>query len=146
MKKCRLENDRLCPEPFDDVQLAALAKENPEVLQVLLNAGADLEARTENGLTSLLFAARHNENPEIVQALLDAGADLEARDEDGWTPLMLAAWVNSNPEVLQVLLDAGADPSTQDNDGKRAWDHIQENDALKDTDAYSELKDRSSDE
>ena len=23
MKKCRLENDRLCPEPFDDVQSAA---------------------------------------------------------------------------------------------------------------------------
>ena len=25
MKKCRLENDRLCPEPFDDVHLKYLA-------------------------------------------------------------------------------------------------------------------------
>ena len=118
----------------------------PEGVRAALDAGADLEASTESGWTPLMFAAMFNENPEVVQVLLDAGADVEARDEDGWTPLLYAARYNSNPEVLQVLLDAGADPSTQDNDGKRAWDHIQENDALKDTDAYSELKDRSSDE
>ena len=59
---------------------------------------------------------------------------------------MQAASSTENPEVVQVLLDAGADPSIQDNEGKTAWDLIQGNDALKDTDAYSELKDRSSDE
>ncbi len=81
----------------------------PEGVRAALDAGADLEARTEGGLTPLMYAARYNENPEVVQVLLEAGVDLEARDEDGSTPLMLAAW---NPEVVQVLLDAGADPTT----------------------------------
>ena len=119
---------------------------NREVVQVLLDAGADLEARDEDGQTPLLYATWWGSKPEMVQALLYAGADVNARTEDGSTPLMSAARNSYNPAVVQVLLDAGADPSIQDNEGKMAWDHIQENDALKDTDAYSELKDRSSDE
>ena len=87
-----------------------------------------------------------NLTPEGVRAALDAGADVEASLEGGGMSLMLAAWNNDNPEVVLALLNAGADPSIQDNEGKTAWDLIQGNDALKDTDAYSELKDRSSDE
>ena len=43
----------------------------PEVVQVFLDAGADVEARTEFGLTPLMRAAMFNENPEMVLALLD---------------------------------------------------------------------------
>ena len=53
-----------------------------------LRSGADLEARTEDGLTPLQdgltplhWAARGNENPAVIAALLDAGADLKARTE-----------------------------------------------------------------
>ena len=84
----------------------------PEGVQAALDAGADLEARDEDGRTPLMFAAGSN-SPEVVQTLLDAGADLEARTESGQTPLMGAAWNNENPGVVQVLLDAGADPTTR---------------------------------
>ena len=40
--------------------------------QVLLDAGTDLEARTEYGWTPLMAAAAWNANPEVVRALLDA--------------------------------------------------------------------------
>ena len=75
----------------------------PEGVRAALDAGADLEAHTEGGLTPLVYVAWGNENPEVVQVLLEAGADLEARNESGVTPLMLAAWYNWKSEVVQAL-------------------------------------------
>ena len=64
-----------------------------EVVKVLLDAGADLEARTDFGETPLHVAVRLaviRGTPEVVKMLLDAGANLEARSELGFTPLHLA--------------------------------------------------------
>ena len=49
---------------------------------------------------------------------------------------MWAAMRNDNPAVIQALLDAGADASTKNQSGKTAWDHIQDNAALKGTPVY----------
>ena len=53
-------------------------------------AGADPNARDENGGTPLHGAAMINDNPAIITALLDAGADASARDAQGQTPWDLA--------------------------------------------------------
>jgi len=71
---------------------------------------------------------------------LDAGADVNARSEGGETALMWAAR-DGTPEHLKVLLDAGADASIKDTDGKTVWDLAQDNEKLKDTDAYWMLND-----
>ena len=57
----------------------------PEGVRAALDAGADVEARTEYGMTPLMFAAGANENPEVVQVLLDAGADATAKNGGGET-------------------------------------------------------------
>ena len=60
--------------------------DNPAVIAALVDAGADLKARTEDGLTPLHWAARATDNPAVIAALVDAGADLKARTENGLTP------------------------------------------------------------
>ena len=57
------------------------------VVQVLLAADADIEARKDGGQTPLHFAAQLEESGAVIEALLAAGADAKAQDDDGETPL-----------------------------------------------------------
>ena len=54
----------------------AAAADNPipEIVHVLLDAGADLHARDTHGDTVLLNAAANNGNPAIIATLVTAGA------------------------------------------------------------------------
>jgi len=76
-------------------------------VQTELDAGVDVNSRTNYGLTPLHFAGGRP-NPTIATTLLAAGADVMARTEDGVTPLHFAAWLGT-PANIEVLLDAGAD-------------------------------------
>ncbi|CAK9115057.1 unnamed protein product [Durusdinium trenchii] len=80
-----------------------------EVVRLLLEAGADLNAATQCGHTVLMFAAQ-NGHPDVVRVLLEAGADPKAATQDWATALMFAAQ-NGHPDVVRLLLEAGADPN-----------------------------------
>ncbi len=54
-------------------------------IATLLDAGADPNARTEDGFTPLHIAARRNK-VEAIQALINAGADHNARNKNGQIP------------------------------------------------------------
>ena len=56
---------------------------------------------------------------------------------------MVAAAFSSTPEIVMLLLAKGADALAKDEDGKKAIDHAEENDKLKDTKAYWKLHDKS---
>ena len=71
-------------------------------------AGANINYRTEDGKTALMFVAEFNENPNMIEALLSAGANVNDADERGWTALMGAAKSNENLAVMTALLTAGA--------------------------------------
>ena len=125
---------RLCNKAF--WQSAA-----PEDVQAELAKDSDLEARDQAGLTPLHRAAANNANPAMMTTLVKAGANIEARTKDGETPLHKAAAFNGNPAVVKFLLGAGADPKAKTADGRTAFDLIQNNKKLKDTDAYRRLND-----
>ena len=82
---------------------AAAFSDDPEVISVLVEAGARLEAVSREGRTPLHFAARRNGNLEVVRALLRYGPDVYARNLEGRTPLHLAALWNDNPDVVEEL-------------------------------------------
>ena len=67
---------------------AAANQEDPMVVRMLIDAGADAEARSPlEGNTSLLIAAAFSKSPEVIRTLLDAGANIEARNNLGHTVL-----------------------------------------------------------
>ena len=73
---------------------------NPEVITILLKAGANIKAQDKDGTTALTFATQNNHNPAVITALLKASADINAQDKDGTIALMEAAMKNHNPKVI----------------------------------------------
>ena len=65
----------------------AASRGHEAVVRLLLEAGADKEAKNNGGWTPLIIAAM-NGHEAIVRLLLEAGADKEAKNKDGWTPLI----------------------------------------------------------
>ena len=81
--------------------MLAAASGHLEVARVLLDAGADHNAASQDGLTALIAAARHG-HLEVVQLLLEAGSDKKVATQGGETALM-AATENGHLEVVRVL-------------------------------------------
>jgi ankyrin repeat protein len=103
-----------------ELRLAARFSGVAEV-EVLLKAGADVNAKGTDGSTPLHEAAANNTSP-VLEALLKGGAKVNAKNALGMTPLHLAAWFNPSLAVLEVLLNARADPRAIDNSGKTPRD------------------------
>ena len=110
--------------PVDETSVFhAFVPWNPDSVQRLLDAGADLEHRNSLQQTPLLFACSRWENEETVAEFLRLGADVNAIDMWGSTPLMLAARMG-DARVVKHLVDAGADKEKTDPWGRTAIELI----------------------
>ena len=81
-----------------DTDLHRAAKNgHAETVSLLLDNGADINAKNRDGQTALHVAAKYGHDA-IVSLLLDNGADIEAKNIDGSTPLHRAAkkWSHCN--------------------------------------------------
>ncbi|KAF3014249.1 hypothetical protein E8E14_010237 [Neopestalotiopsis sp. 37M] len=83
---------------------------------ILVNRGANMNAKSREGCTPLHHAVRAC-NLEVALLLIDRGADISATDNDGKTPLHDAARLG-NYHITGLLLDHGADVAAVENDGK----------------------------
>ncbi len=86
-----------------------------ELMRMLLDAGADPNAKNHRDATALLWAST---NVEAVRLLLDRGADANVRSVEGRTPLMLAAMQPSGADLMTILLAKGADANAKDLAGR----------------------------
>lgn len=92
----------------------AIANGSLQYIQALIDAGADIHAKSTMGLTPLHTAASRG-RIDVVQILVRAGADIDAQDCLGNTPLQRAILRNS-PIVLG-LLRLGSNVHLQDHCG-----------------------------
>ena len=77
----------------------------------LLKAGAEVDARDNEGYTPLHWAAAENSNELVLSLLIEAGADPAAMDGDGLTPLHFALLFQDRRTVgpvVATLLQSGA--------------------------------------
>ncbi len=86
----------------------AAMKNDAELAQMLVYAGANVKATTRLGGNTPLIIATRNGNAPVVAVLLKAGADPKAATSTGTTPLMLAS-ASGSVDAVKALLAAGAE-------------------------------------
>lgn len=104
--------------------MMAACQANLAMVQLLLNAGADVfTADPKTGATALHKACQGG-NVEIAGLLLDAGAHLDAITPTmGHTPIMDALWYKW-PELVKLLVDRGQNLYFDTHYGFKLDDHI----------------------
>lgn len=94
--------------------IAAAASNDFVAVEALLKDEVNVNARDEQGLRPLIYAAR-NGAVEMVRVMLDAGAEPNVKG-GGFTPLAAAA-LNGHAQVVALLLKAGAMVDTKSDNG-----------------------------
>ncbi|CAH0020734.1 unnamed protein product [Clonostachys rhizophaga] len=87
-------------------------------VKLLIELGAEIEAKNSSGETSLWLAA-HYGHGMVVQTLLESGADPNSADELGQTPISAAA-EGGHLQAVSSLLARDADIDTKTCHGKNA--------------------------
>jgi uncharacterized protein len=95
-----------------------------DVVEKLLNAGADPNVKTRHG-GAVLVEASYRGNTRIVRQLLERGADINQTSASGWTPLIAAVYRNRSCVsglscLIDLLLTRGADINARAEDGRTA--------------------------
>ena len=101
-----------------------------DIINILLEKGADINAKDNYGWTPLVQAIHECEcgcececSKEVIKILLEKGADINAKDNYGRTPLMHAIQYGCSEEVIKILLEKGADINAKDNYGRTPLMH-----------------------
>ena len=120
---------------FGEFAVLNRSNSSPEIIEALLDAGADLSLTTVDGTTPLMAAAglgaatytpreprglRAAAGEEAVKVLLAAGADINRVNEADFTALHGAAFRGLN-EIVQILVDRGADIDARDFRGRTPY-------------------------
>jgi Ankyrin repeat len=91
-------------------------QQTAELVRLLINSGADVNAETNGKVTSLMLA----QELSVVRLLLEAGAAVNAKSVDGSTALHKAAELGLSAGVICCLLKAGADATAANSEGHNA--------------------------
>ena len=89
---------------FGDTVLhtASMLNVGASTFSVLINGGADVDARNKEGVTPLAIAVQKNDF-ETVKLLTAAGADIHTQDTNGNSPLSIA--LASSSEMLEAVVN-----------------------------------------
>ena len=135
--------------------ILAVSAGNHEIVRLLLDSGADINASYGFGVTALecaasnaneetakllierganvnvcgfdtpLNAAAVAQNRRMIRSLLENGADVNGRDDEGFTALMEPAGAGY-VNVVEDLVSAGIDINAKNNEGRTALDYAKQ--------------------
>ena len=86
------------------------------IVRVLVQAGAQVDARSRAQQSTALHMAARRGNTEVAKALVECGADIHARDKAGDTPLQRAKNCRKT-DVASLLVSRGADTRLRSGSG-----------------------------
>ena len=93
---------------YSTALLALAVFSNYDEIKLMLDHGADVNARDDSGRTPLMFAANCDCQPvNTVQLLIEHGADINAKNLSGMTALD-AARLHGNTQMIDFLIKSGA--------------------------------------
>ncbi|KAF2626059.1 ankyrin [Macroventuria anomochaeta] len=101
----------------------AIAVGSLETVQLLLDSGASVDIKFNNGWTPMMLAAKEG-NHEIGKALQAKGANLVGKGANDLTPLHIAA-MNGSRVFYKWLTQAGADTSARDDQQRTAMEVVE---------------------
>ena len=118
----------------------AVDEGSPDVVQVLIDAGADIEAKDEKGRSPLHCASSSGALP-VVKMLVEAGAGVRATDNEGDTCLILAAHCGCTETVRYLAGLPEVDVKQTDRLGNTAQEAVPEqvNATKEDVEALKEM-------
>ncbi len=90
----------------------AAQRDNLEIANLLIAAGANVKAATRYNITPLALACT-NGNAAMIESFLKAGADPNSASEHGQTALMTAA-LTGKVDAVKVLLRHGAEVNAKE--------------------------------
>jgi len=93
---------------YTPLMLASLSGSD-DLVRLLIEHGAKVNAVNPGGVTALMIAAAGNRS-KVAATLLESGADADARSEDGRTALSIAR-ANNSEAVIKLLLEDTAQRS-----------------------------------
>ncbi|XP_077864438.1 histone-lysine N-methyltransferase EHMT1-like [Saccoglossus kowalevskii] len=86
-----------------------------ECVQYLVKAGANINAREDDGMSCLHLAAKAG-HLEVVKYIQQTHSiDINIQDDGGWTAMIWAS-ENRHKSVVEFLLEHGSDPHIRDNE------------------------------
>ncbi len=96
-------NDKPYRDTIDQTPLIIAAFNGcTDIVRMLLDAGADIHHRNDQGENALISAAQEG-NIDVVKVLLEAGADVTQTNADGETALSLAIMLRQKKELIDLL-------------------------------------------
>ena len=85
--------------------MRAARNPNVQILELLIQAGSDINFKAKDGMTALMAAALLSSDPRSLTILLSAGTDPKAEDNKGKNALEYAkfnVWINGTPEFWEM--------------------------------------------
>ncbi len=114
--KSGIDVDSKNPEDNASPLMMAVVNGYQDMVEILIELGADVNLQDQLGNTPLIYAAASSigdDNDEVMKILVKSGADLEAKDNDGYTALFWA-FEMIRGDRIKILVELGADINIRD--------------------------------